>query len=130
MFFYDGFWYTYIVQLGVMSVNRLNLLSFIIHFNGSPFRLISITFPMSFKHIFSKSRTLTIIGCDFLAGFLIALPVLFPCCRMPYYFEYLAVIYEDPLTWLVSIFFRAHSYHLNIKENSRNLIVRYLPISR
>ncbi|PAV91106.1 hypothetical protein WR25_02809 isoform A [Diploscapter pachys] len=83
MFFYDGFWYTYIVQLGVMSVNRL----------------ISIIFPMSFKHIFSKSRTLAIIGCDFLAGFLIALPVLFSCCRMPYYFEYLAVIYENPLTW-------------------------------
>ena len=99
-----------------MSVNRLNLLSSIINFNKNPSRLISITFPMSFKYIFSKSRTLTIIGCNFLAGFLIALPVLFPCCRMPYYFEYLAVIYEDPLTWLVSIFFRTHSYHLNIKE--------------
>lgn len=105
MFFYDGFWYTYIVQLGVMSVNRLNLLSSIIHFNKSPSRLISITFPMNFKHIFSKSRTLMIIGCDFLAGFLIAFPMLFPCCRMLYYFEYLSALYENPLAWSVSSIF-------------------------
>ena len=70
--------------------------------------------------MFSRSRTLTIISFDFLAGFFIALPTLFNCCHVIYYIEYFVSEYEDPDTWLANLYFIYRVMYLESCQDGNN----------
>uniref|UniRef100_A0A8R1DMH0 G_PROTEIN_RECEP_F1_2 domain-containing protein n=1 Tax=Caenorhabditis japonica TaxID=281687 RepID=A0A8R1DMH0_CAEJA len=82
IFFYDLFWYTGVVQLGLMAGNRF----------------VSIVYPMEYKHIFSRPRSLYLIFLGYVIGFLISLPTLFDCCHTLWDSNYYITVYEKPET--------------------------------
>ncbi|CAI5455036.1 unnamed protein product [Caenorhabditis angaria] len=82
IFFYDLFWYTGVVQLGLMALNRF----------------VSIVYPMEYKHIFSRSRTLYMILFGYILGLCVSLPTLFDCCHTLWDSETYVTIYEKPDT--------------------------------
>ncbi|CCD62712.1 G-protein coupled receptors family 1 profile domain-containing protein [Caenorhabditis elegans] len=82
IFFYDLFWYTGVVQLGLMAGNRF----------------VSIVYPMEYKHIFSRTRSLYLILFGYFLGFLVSLPTLFDCCHTLWDSNYYITVYEKPDT--------------------------------
>lgn len=68
MFAYNVFWYTGVVQLAAMAVNRF----------------VSIVYPLQYKRVFAPRNTLLIIFSLYLLGLLSSLPTLHECCYIVY----------------------------------------------
>uniref|UniRef100_A0A914C1M8 G-protein coupled receptors family 1 profile domain-containing protein n=1 Tax=Acrobeloides nanus TaxID=290746 RepID=A0A914C1M8_9BILA len=83
IFFYDLFWYSAVLQLGLMAGNRF----------------VSIVYPMEYKWIFSQGNSLIIIAMLYLLGFLASLPTLFPCCHTLWNSDFYITVYEPMDTW-------------------------------
>ncbi|CAD6188941.1 unnamed protein product [Caenorhabditis auriculariae] len=83
IFLYDLFWYTSVVQLGLMAGNRF----------------VSIVYPMEYKYMFSRTRSLYLIIFGYFLGFLVSLPTLFDCCHTLWDSNYYITVYEKPNTW-------------------------------
>ncbi|KJH48734.1 7 transmembrane receptor [Dictyocaulus viviparus] len=86
IFFYDLFWYTGVVQLGLMAGNRF----------------VSIVYPMEYKNLFSRKRSIYLISLGYLLGFLVSLPTLFPCCHTLWNSDYYITVYQPMDTWYVT----------------------------
>ncbi|CAI4223928.1 unnamed protein product [Auanema sp. JU1783] len=83
LFFYNFFWYTGVVQLGLMAFNRF----------------VSIVYPMEYKVIFSRQRSCFLLLLGYFLGFLASLPTLFSCCHLLWDAHSYATIYVQPDTW-------------------------------
>ncbi|GMR60347.1 hypothetical protein PMAYCL1PPCAC_30542 [Pristionchus mayeri] len=83
LFFYDLFWYTGVLQLGLMACNRF----------------VSIVYPMEYKWMFSRGRSLAIIFFGYFLGFLVSLPTLFPCCHTLWDSSMYITVYQPMDTW-------------------------------
>ncbi|VDK49455.1 unnamed protein product [Anisakis simplex] len=83
IFFYDLFWYTAVLQLGLMACNRF----------------VSIVYPMEYKWLFSRNKSLLIIFFGYLLGFCVSLPSLFPCCHTLWNSDYYITVYDPMDTW-------------------------------
>ncbi|CAJ0947179.1 unnamed protein product, partial [Mesorhabditis belari] len=83
IFFYDLFWYTAVLQLGLMACNRF----------------VSIVYPMEYKRMFSRKRSIAILFFGYFLGFLVSLPTLFPCCHTLWHSNYYITVYDPMDTW-------------------------------
>ncbi|WKY14186.1 hypothetical protein Q1695_000047 [Nippostrongylus brasiliensis] len=83
IFLYDLFWYTGVVQLGLMAGNRF----------------VSIVYPMEYKNMFSRKRSVYLIVFGYVLGFLVSLPTLFPCCHTLWNSDYYITVYLPMDTW-------------------------------
>ncbi|KAE9413990.1 hypothetical protein Angca_001237, partial [Angiostrongylus cantonensis] len=127
IFFYDLFWYTGVVQLGLMAGNR-------------SFRFVSIVYPMEYKNMFSRKRSLYLILFGYLLGFLVSLPTLFPCCHTLWNSDYYITVYQPMDTWYkyvdmsvnsISLFMMIMSYTViiyKVRESGRALAKYQLTI--
>lgn len=68
MFVYNVFWYSGVIQLAAMAVNRF----------------VSIVYPLHYKRIFAPRNTLIIISALYLFGLLASVPALHHCCYIVY----------------------------------------------
>uniref|UniRef100_A0A0K0D3N1 G_PROTEIN_RECEP_F1_2 domain-containing protein n=1 Tax=Angiostrongylus cantonensis TaxID=6313 RepID=A0A0K0D3N1_ANGCA len=124
IFFYDLFWYTGVVQLGLMAGNRF----------------VSIVYPMEYKNMFSRKRSLYLILFGYLLGFLVSLPTLFPCCHTLWNSDYYITVYQPMDTWYkyvdmsvnsISLFMMIMSYTViiyKVRESGRALAKYQLTI--
>ncbi|CAJ0606545.1 unnamed protein product [Cylicocyclus nassatus] len=64
LLFYDIFWYTEVVHLSVMAINRY----------------ICIVYPSSYAKCFSWKMTVYILFSSYMLGIAVSLPTQFPCC--------------------------------------------------
>lgn len=77
MFFYDTFWYTGVLGLGGMAINRL----------------LSIISPPTYSRWFSKANTVVCIAVLCLGGTVASIPALFDCCLTVYdHFGYVTTL--------------------------------------
>uniref|UniRef100_A0A1I8A1A8 G_PROTEIN_RECEP_F1_2 domain-containing protein n=1 Tax=Steinernema glaseri TaxID=37863 RepID=A0A1I8A1A8_9BILA len=83
IFFYDLFWYTAVLQLGLMACNRF----------------VSIVYPMEYKWLFSKRRSVLTILFGYILGFLVSLPTLFKCCHTLWKSDLYVTVYDPMDTW-------------------------------
>lgn len=98
IFFYDLFWYSGVLQLGLMAGNRY-VIFFKLHYYKFNFRFVSIVYPMEYKWLFSPGHSILIIASLYLLGFLASLPTLFPCCHTLWNSDYYITVYEPMDTW-------------------------------
>jgi hypothetical protein len=75
---YNSFWYSGVLHLLIMSINRF----------------VNICYPKLYLSLFSRQKTLLLIGAGFALGTAIAAPGLFPCCYVVYDDELYAAKYE------------------------------------
>ncbi|VDP01848.1 unnamed protein product [Soboliphyme baturini] len=89
MFLYDVVWYTGVIQLGVVAINRF----------------ISIIFPTSYKRLFCPSNTYVIVAMSYAVGIVVSVPSLFPCCHMVYDHRMWITIYskDDSMYFLADV---------------------------
>ncbi|KHJ42684.1 7 transmembrane receptor [Trichuris suis] len=87
MFIYNVFWYTGVVQLAAVAVNRL----------------VSIMYPISYKRLFSKFNTAVILTGCYVLGLSVSIPALFPCCYTIYnhYIYVTMYVSEDTMYFIV-----------------------------
>lgn len=78
IFIYDGFWYTGVMHLMIMSINRY----------------VSICQPKYYLKFFSRQKTGVIIGSLYVMGIVVAVPGLFKCCYLVFNSEIYAAQYE------------------------------------
>lgn len=78
MFVYDTFWYSGVLLLLLMALNRY----------------VKICRAKSYTALFSPHRTVVLMAAAYLAGLVVAVPGLFPCCRLVYNYAFNAVQYE------------------------------------
>ncbi|VDN55790.1 unnamed protein product [Dracunculus medinensis] len=83
IFFYDLFWYTAVLQLGLMAFNRF----------------VSIVYPMEYKWLFSPRKSLMIILLGYFLGLMVSLPSLFPCCNTLWNSYFYITVYDPMDTW-------------------------------
>ncbi|EYC20496.1 hypothetical protein Y032_0021g244 [Ancylostoma ceylanicum] len=124
IFFYDLFWYTGVVQLGLMAGNRF----------------VSIVYPMEYKNMFSRKRSLYLILFGYFLGFLVSLPTLFPCCHTLWNSDYYITVYQPMDTWYkyvdmsvnsISLFMMIMSYAViiyKVRESGRAMAKYQLTI--
>lgn len=68
LFVYNVFWYTGVIQLGGMAVNRF----------------VSIVLPVKYRLMFSRQNTAIILVILWALGIAASVPALFPCCYTVY----------------------------------------------
>ncbi|KAK0397013.1 hypothetical protein QR680_001942 [Steinernema hermaphroditum] len=107
IFFYDLFWYTAVLQLGLMACNRF----------------VSIVYPMEYKWLFSKKRSVLIILFGYILGFLVSLPTLFPCCHTLWNSDYYITVYEPMDTWYKYVDMSVNSLSLVLMIMSYAVII-------
>ncbi|CAI2355572.1 unnamed protein product [Caenorhabditis sp. 36 PRJEB53466] len=61
-------------------------------------QFVSIVYPMEYKHIFSRARSLYLILLGYFLGFIVSLPTLFDCCHTLWDSNYYITVYEKPGT--------------------------------
>uniref|UniRef100_A0AC34QHD1 G-protein coupled receptors family 1 profile domain-containing protein n=1 Tax=Panagrolaimus sp. JU765 TaxID=591449 RepID=A0AC34QHD1_9BILA len=83
IFIYDLFWYSAVLQLGLMAGNRF----------------VSIVYPMEYKWMFSQGKSIVILIVMYVLGFLSSLPTLFPCCHTLWNSDYYITVYDPMDTW-------------------------------
>ncbi|CAG9540168.1 unnamed protein product [Cercopithifilaria johnstoni] len=88
IFFYDLFWYTAVLQLGLMACNRF----------------VSIVYPMEYKWLFSPRKAFLAILFGYALGFAVSLPTLFPCCHTLWNSDYYITVYDPMNTWYYLLF--------------------------
>ncbi|VIO86368.1 Uncharacterized protein BM_BM1926 [Brugia malayi] len=98
IFFYDLFWYTAVLQLGLMACNRF----------------VSIVYPMEYKWLFSPRKALLAILFGYALGFAVSLPTLFPCCHTLWNSDYYITVYDPMDTWYK---------YIDVGVNSLSLLV-------
>ncbi|TMS36597.1 hypothetical protein L596_003728 [Steinernema carpocapsae] len=107
IFFYDLFWYTAVLQLGLMACNRF----------------VSIVYPMEYKWLFSKKKSVLIILFGYICGFLVSLPTLFPCCHTLWNSDYYITVYEPMDTWYKYVDMSVNSLSLVLMIMSYAVII-------
>uniref|UniRef100_A0A0N4ZW98 G_PROTEIN_RECEP_F1_2 domain-containing protein n=1 Tax=Parastrongyloides trichosuri TaxID=131310 RepID=A0A0N4ZW98_PARTI len=95
---YDLFWYTAVLQLGLMAFNRF----------------VSIVYPMEYKSIFSRNRTKWFIASMYFLGGIVSLPTLHPCCNTVWDSELYITRYLADYSW--------HAY-VDMTVNSISLLI-------
>ncbi|VDN26563.1 unnamed protein product [Cylicostephanus goldi] len=83
MSLWDLFWYTEIVHIALMAINRF----------------VCIVYPPYYAVFFSRTKTLLILCITYIVGFTINFPTLFPTCYILYNTHYYMPLYADPNTW-------------------------------
>lgn len=78
VFVYDAFWYTGVLHLMVMSINRY----------------VNICRPKHYLKLFSHGKTMTIIFLLYCMGVALAAPGLFSCCYLVFNYNFYAGQYE------------------------------------
>lgn len=68
IFVYNVFWYSGVIQLGGMAMNRF----------------VSIVYPVKYRRMFSRQNTAIILAILWALGIAASLPALFPCCYTIY----------------------------------------------
>ncbi|KRY90847.1 Melatonin-related receptor [Trichinella pseudospiralis] len=89
MFIYNVFWYSGVVQLAAMAINRF----------------VSIIYPMTYKRVFSKQNTVLVLAFCYLLGLGVSIPALLPCCYTIYHHYLYVTMYvtEDTMYFLVDV---------------------------
>lgn len=78
IFIYDAFWYTGVLHLMIMAVNRY----------------VNICRPKYYLKLFSHAKTFTTIVLLYVFGTLIAVPGLFECCYLVFNYKFYAAQFE------------------------------------
>uniref|UniRef100_A0A8R1TU22 G_PROTEIN_RECEP_F1_2 domain-containing protein n=1 Tax=Onchocerca volvulus TaxID=6282 RepID=A0A8R1TU22_ONCVO len=107
IFFYDLFWYTAVLQLGLMACNRF----------------VSIVYPMQYKWLFSPRKALFAILFGYALGFAVSLPTLFPCCHTLWNSDYYITVYDPMDTWYKYVDMGVNSLSLLIMIISYAVII-------
>ncbi|KAM3726584.1 Neuropeptide S receptor [Dirofilaria immitis] len=107
IFFYDLFWYTAVLQLGLMACNRF----------------VSIVYPMEYKWLFSPRKALFAILFGYALGFAVSLPTLFPCCHTLWNSDYYITVYDPMDTWYKYIDMGVNSLSLLVMIISYVIII-------
>ncbi|CAJ0575021.1 unnamed protein product, partial [Mesorhabditis spiculigera] len=107
IFFYDLFWYTGVLQLGLMACNRF----------------VSIVYPMEYKRMFSRKRSIAILFFGYFLGFLVSLPTLFPCCHTLWNSDYYITVYSPMDTWYKYVDMSVNSFSLVLMIFSYAVII-------
>lgn len=98
IFIYNTFWYTSVLSLALMALNRLT----------------SIACPSSYVNWFSPRKTIGYIFVLYSIGVVISLPTLFDCCRMVYdHFSY-KTVYQSEETSHYIVDLAINSFSLTI----------------
>ncbi|KAL6725202.1 hypothetical protein Aduo_007270 [Ancylostoma duodenale] len=98
VFTYDVFWYTEVVHLGMMAVNRY----------------VSIVSPTYYEALFSTERMPYLLAFSYLLGLAVSIPTLFPCCHILWDSYYYTSTYTVANTWFK---------HLDLAINATSLAV-------
>lgn len=114
IFFYDLFWYTAVLQLGLMACNRF----------------VSIVYPMEYKWLFSPRKTLLTISFGYALGFAVSLPTLFPCCHTLWNSDYYITVYDPMDTWYKYVDMGVNSLSLFVMIVSYAIIIYKVRESR
>ncbi|VDM37028.1 unnamed protein product [Toxocara canis] len=122
IFFYDLFWYTAVLQLGLMACNRLVLCCLYV-IDYIFFRFVSIVYPMEYKWLFSRTKSLLIILFGYVLGFTVSLPTLFPCCHTLWNSHYYITVYDPMDTWYKYIDMSVNSLSLIMMIMSYAVII-------
>jgi len=107
IFIYDLFWYTAVLQLGLMAGNRF----------------VSIVYPMEYKWMFSQNRSIVILIFMYILGFLSSLPTLFPCCHTLWNSDYYITVYDPMDTWYKYVDMAVNSLSLLMMVFSYAIII-------
>ncbi|VDN01035.1 unnamed protein product [Thelazia callipaeda] len=107
IFLYDLFWYTAVLQLGLMALNRF----------------VSIVYPMKYKWLFSPPKALFLILSGYFLGFAASLPTLFPCCHTLWNSDYYITVYDPMDTWYKYVDMSVNSLSLLVMIVSYGIII-------
>ncbi|MFH4984193.1 hypothetical protein AB6A40_010902 [Gnathostoma spinigerum] len=107
IFVYDLFWYTAVLQLGLMACNRL----------------VSIVYPMQYKVLFTPRNTYFIIAMLYVFGLSASLPSLFPCCHILWDSNFYITVYEPMDTWYKYVDMFVNSVSLIVMIISYTIII-------
>ncbi|VDM76854.1 unnamed protein product [Strongylus vulgaris] len=90
---YDFFWYTEVIHIALMAVNRLD------GYMIGTCRFVAILFPTYYATIFSCRNMLYFLAFCYFLGISVNIPLFFPCCCILWdSFNYIA-FYADPESW-------------------------------
>ncbi|CEF60246.1 G protein-coupled receptor, rhodopsin-like family and GPCR, rhodopsin-like, 7TM domain-containing protein [Strongyloides ratti] len=104
---YDLFWYTAVLQLGLMAFNRF----------------ISIVYPMEYKCIFSRKKTKWFIAIMYILGGIVSLPTLHPCCNIVWDSELYITRYLADFSWHTYVDMTVNSFSLLLMVISYAIII-------
>uniref|UniRef100_A0A7E4W5V3 G_PROTEIN_RECEP_F1_2 domain-containing protein n=1 Tax=Panagrellus redivivus TaxID=6233 RepID=A0A7E4W5V3_PANRE len=107
IFIYDFFWYTGVLQLGLMAGNRF----------------VSIVYPMEYKWMFSPQRSIYILIVMYFLGFLSSLPTLFECCHTLWLSTMYITVYANSGTWYKYVDMGVNSLSLVVMVFSYAVII-------
>uniref|UniRef100_A0A0K0EX73 G_PROTEIN_RECEP_F1_2 domain-containing protein n=1 Tax=Strongyloides venezuelensis TaxID=75913 RepID=A0A0K0EX73_STRVS len=104
---YDLFWYTAVLQLGLMAFNRF----------------VSIVYPMEYKCIFSRNKTKWFIAIMYIIGGIVSLPTLHPCCNIVWDSELYITRYLADFSWHAYVDMTVNSFSLLVMVVSYAIII-------
>ncbi|VDK59677.1 unnamed protein product [Cylicostephanus goldi] len=83
MSIYDIFWYTEVIHIALMAINRF----------------VCIVYPPYYAAFFSRTKTLLILCISYILGFAINFPTAFPTCYILWNTHYYQPMYANPDAW-------------------------------